>query len=51
MSWFVIPVLFFFVSCATMSSHSLSQPRLAPPTQGPQMDLEAMRDFHLDKLR
>ena len=52
MYWLMIPLFFLFTSCASMNpGRSYFDVTYMPPTQGPQMDIEAMRDHHIDRLR
>lgn len=52
MSWLIISLLVFVFSCATMDTgRNYFDVTYMPPTQGPQMDLESMRDHHIERLR
>lgn len=52
MFWTTISLLVFLTSCATMNpDRSYSDLTYMPPTQGQQMDLEAIRDHRFNRVR
>lgn len=51
MSFITLTMLLVFVSCASLPRGPGKAAAYAPPTLGPQMEMDNLRDFHIDRLR